>query len=71
MDMIERACRALCRYNGILPDAAIDNIPAWQSYRNEVLGLISSLHGHDEVSPSQQAGSGTGPRKSLARRQWS
>lgn len=69
MDMIERACRALCRYNGVLPDAVIDNLPAWQTYRGEVLGLISSLHDQHEVPHDQLAGAHPPPVKS--RSQWS
>jgi len=71
MDMIERACRALCRYNGVLPDAVTDDAPAWQSYRKEVLGLVASLHDYHEVPRSQQAGSDVEPRKPLSPQQWS
>jgi hypothetical protein len=71
MDMIERACRALCRYNGVLPDAVKDDIPAWQSYRKEVLGLIASLHDRQEAPGSQQAGSDVESRKPSSTQQWS
>ena len=71
MDMIERACRALCRYNGVLPDAVKDDTPAWQSYRKEVLGLIATLHDHHEAPRSQQAGSDVEPRKPLSPQQLS
>jgi hypothetical protein len=55
MDMIERACRALCRYNGVIADADAGGVPAWQLYRSEVAALITSLRRGDELSHGPQA----------------
>ncbi|MDQ0395303.1 hypothetical protein [Labrys monachus] len=49
MDMIERACRALCRYNGVAPDTEVGGVPLWQSYRTEVLALVAALRKGDEL----------------------
>ena len=49
MDMIERACRALCRYNGVAADSEVDGAPLWQSYRSEVMALVAALRKGDEL----------------------
>jgi hypothetical protein len=49
MDMIERACRALCRYNGVVADVEVDGAPQWHAYRIEVTTLIAALRKGDEL----------------------
>ena len=42
MDPIERAVRALCRYNNILIDTRVDGAPAWHACRSEGTTLIAA-----------------------------
>ena len=52
MTPFERACRALCRLEGLPENTIFEGKPMWMSYTEEVRAVLKAL---EEVSPMQVA----------------